>query len=187
MWPLWLFFIVEQNKDITRTHTHSHIQTFYVPLSRRKHSSTHTFPAHQPSFISFLHLPRTIASYLLNFRAWQSFCTTSNHVLFGLPLDLEPSTSYSITFLHSVIILLSKHMSIPSNLFCCRTEIMSTIPSLSLNSLFETLSFNLMPHMHLTILIYAFWSAISFSFLTGQVSLLCNILLRTQLLYSFLS
>jgi len=41
-----------------------------------------------------------------------------------------------------------------------------------------------MPHIHLTILISARWSATSFSFLTSQVSLPCNILLRTQLLYN---
>jgi len=41
-----------------------------------------------------------------------------------------------------------------------------------------------MPHIHLTILISALWSATSFSFLTGQVSLPCNILLCTQLPYS---
>jgi len=39
-------------------------------------------------------------------------------------------------------------------------------------------------HIHLTILISALWSATSFSFLTGQVSLPCNILLCTQLLYN---
>jgi len=49
------------------------------------------------------------------------------------------------------------------NLFCCITDIISTIPSLSLNSLLETLSFNLMPHIHLSILVSAVWSAISFS------------------------
>ena len=38
-----------------------------------------------------------------------------------------------------------------------------------------------MPHIHLTILISASWSA-TFSFLTGQVSLPCNTLLRTPLL-----
>jgi len=47
------------------------------------------------------------------------------------------------------------------------------------------LSFTLTLHIHLTILISARWSATSFSFLTGQVSLPCSmILLRTQLLYS---
>jgi len=38
----------------------------------------------------------------------------------------------------------------------------------------------ILPHIHLTILISACWSANSFSFLTGQVSFPCNILLRTQ-------
>ena len=41
----------------------------------------------------------------------------------------------------------------------------------------ELLSFILTLHIHLTILISACWSATSFSFLTGQVSLLCNILI----------
>ena len=39
-------------------------------------------------------------------------------------------------------------------------------------------------HIHLTILISARWSATMFSFLTGQVPLPCNMLLRTQLLYN---
>jgi len=66
------------------------------------------------------------------------------------------------------------------NLFCSSTKIMSSIPSLSLNSLLGTL----MSHIHLTISISACWSATSCSFLTGQVSLPCNILLVTKLLYS---
>jgi len=66
------------------------------------------------------------------------------------------------------------------NLFCRSTEIMSSNPSLSLNPLLGTLSCSLTPHIHLTILI----SAASFSFLTGQISLPCNILLCTQLLYN---
>jgi len=72
------------------------------------------------------------------------------------------------------------------NLFCCTTEIISSNPGLSLNSLLGTLSFSLTPHIHWTILISACWSVTSFSFLTSQVSLLCNILLRTQLLYNLL-
>ena len=70
------------------------------------------------------------------------------------------------------------------NLFCCSINIISSVPSLSLNSLLGTLSFTLTLHIYLTILISARWSATSFSFLTGQVSLPCSILLRTQLLYS---
>ena len=61
---------------------------------------------------------------------------------------------------------------------------MSSIPNLSLGSLLGNLSFSLTPHILLTILISARSSATSFSFLTGQVSLPCNILLCTQLLYS---
>ena len=62
---------------------------------QKKHSPTH-HPDHHPIFISFFHLLRSIVSSLFKLRAWQSFCTTSLHVLFGLPLGLEPSTSYSI-------------------------------------------------------------------------------------------
>ena len=62
-----------------------------------EHLPTH-HPDHHPIFISFFHLPRSIASSLFKLRAWQSFCTTSVHVLFGLPLGLEPSTLYSIHF-----------------------------------------------------------------------------------------
>jgi len=61
-------------------------QPFYGPLSRttrvswyqKKHSPTHhPDPDHHPIFISFLHLPRSIASSLSKLRAWQSFCTAS--------------------------------------------------------------------------------------------------------------
>jgi len=58
------------------------------------------------------------------------------------------------------------------------------IPSQPLNSLFGTLYFTLMSLIYLTILISARWSDTSFSFLTSQVLLPCNILLCTQLLYN---
>jgi len=64
------------------------------------------------------------------------------------------------------------------NQFCCS---MSSNPSLSLNPLLGTLSCSLTTCIHLTILICGRWSVTSFSFLTGQVSLPCNIILRTQL------
>jgi len=53
-------------------------------------------------------------------------------------------------------------------------------------SLLGTLIFYLNTTHPLTILISICHSATSFSFLTGQVSLPCNILLHTQLLYSLL-
>jgi len=76
-------------------------QPFYGPLSgttwvsryQKKHSPTH-HPDHHPIFISIFHLLRSTASSLFKLRAWQSFCTTSFHVLFALPVGLEPSTSF---------------------------------------------------------------------------------------------
>jgi len=81
-------------------------QPYYGPLSgttrvswyQKKHSLTHQ-PDHHPIFISFFHLPQSIVSSLSKLCVWQSFCTTSFHVLFGLPLGLEHSTSFHI-FLH---------------------------------------------------------------------------------------
>ena len=57
---------------------------FYGPLSgttrvswyKKKQSPTH-HPDHHPIFISFFHLPRSIASSLFKLRAWQYFCTNS--------------------------------------------------------------------------------------------------------------
>jgi len=37
--------------------------------TRRKHSPTHTHPDHRASFITFLHLQRSMASSLFNLRA----------------------------------------------------------------------------------------------------------------------
>jgi len=97
-------------------------QQFYGPLSgtatrvsryQKKHSPTH-HPDHHPIFISFFHLPRSVASSLFKLRVWQSFCTTSFHVLFGLPLGLEPSTSYSIHFFTPVSVFFSQYMPILS-------------------------------------------------------------------------
>ena len=137
-------------------------QPFYGPLSgttrvsryQKKHSPTH-HPNHHAIFISFFHLPRSIASSLFKLHAWQSFCTTSFHVLFGLPLGLESSTSYSIHFFTQSVSSFRSTCPYHRNLFCCSINIISSIPSLSLNSLLGTLSFTLTLHIHLTILISA--------------------------------
>ena len=138
----------------THTTHNQQQQPFYGPLSgttrvsrsQKKHSPTHHLD-HPPIFISFFHLPRSIASSLFKLRAWQSFCTNSFHVLFGLPLCLEPSTSYSIHFFTSSFCSTCPYHR---NLFCCSINIISSIPSVSLNSLLETLSFTLTSHIHLT-------------------------------------
>jgi len=82
---------------------------------------------------------------------------TSLTVFFhNLSLGRAPSTSNSIHFFTQS--LSSFHSTCPyhRNLFCCITEIMSSNSSLSLNPLLGTLSCSLMPHIHLTILIYGY-------------------------------
>ena len=49
------------------------ISKFVFSRYQKKHSPTH-HPDHHPIFISFFHLPRSIASSLFKLRAWQSFC-----------------------------------------------------------------------------------------------------------------
>ena len=72
--------------------------TTRVGRYQKKHSPAHTHPGKRTSFITFLHLQRSMASSLFSLRAWQSSRTTSFQVLFGLPLGLEPSASYSMHF-----------------------------------------------------------------------------------------
>jgi len=116
--------------------------TTRVSRYQKKHSPT-DHPDNHPIFIRFFHLPRSIASSLFKLRVWQSFCTTSFHVLFGLPLGLEPSTSYSIHFFTQSVSSFRSTCPYHRNLFCCGINIISSIPSLSLNSLLGTLVFYL--------------------------------------------
>jgi len=130
------------------------------------------------SIIPYLFLPSITIHGILPV---QLTCPT---VFYGLLLGLLPSTSYSIHFFTQSLSSFCSTCPYHRNLFCCSTEITSSNPSLSLNPLLRTISCSLMPHIHLTILICAPWSDTSFSFLMGQVSLPCNILLCTQLLYN---
>jgi len=83
-----------------------------VPEETLTHPASH-HPDHHPIFISFFHLPRSTAFSLFKLRAWQSLCTTSFRVLFGLPLSLEPSASYSIHFFTQAVFF-SQQKPIPS-------------------------------------------------------------------------
>jgi len=84
---------------VTRLTTTTLLQPFVcdsrVSQYQKKHSPIHTYPDHQPSFISFLYLLRSIACSLFNLGAWQSFCETSLQVLFGIPLQIN-GTDYKI-------------------------------------------------------------------------------------------
>ena len=158
--------------------THTHTQPFNGLLSgttrvgqyQKKHSPTHTHPDHRTSFIMFLHLQRSMASSLFSLRAWQSSRTTSVQVLFGLLLGLGPSTSYCVHFFTQSSSSFRSTCPYQCSLFCCNTNVCH-LYLVSLSAPY--FSFNLTPHIHLTIFISARWSATTFSFLTGQVSLPC--------------
>jgi len=150
------------------THTHNHFTAVWI-LSRttrvsqyqKKRSPTHTYRGHQSSLICFIHLIWSMASSLFNPCTRQSFSTVSLQVFFGLLLGLAPFTSYSIHFFTQSLSSFCSTCPFYRNLFRCSTEIMSTNPSLSLSSLPRTLSCSFTPHIHLTILISARWSATS--------------------------
>ena len=135
-------------------------QSFYGPLFRttqvsryqKKHSPTH-HPDHHTIFISFLHLLRSIASSLFK------MCAIFLHNLSPLPTS---STSWSgalhlifHNFFTQSVSSFCNTCPYYRNLFCCSINIISSIPSLSLNSLLGTLSFTLTLHIHLTTLISA--------------------------------
>jgi len=112
-------------------------QPFYGPLSwitrvslyQKKHSPTH-HSDHHPIFINFFHLPGSIASSLFKLHAWQSFCTTSLHILFGLPVGQEPSTSYSKHFFTQSVSSFRSTCPYHRNLFCGSINIVSSLSTL---------------------------------------------------------
>jgi len=107
-------------------------RTTWVSQYQKKHSPTHTYSDHQPSFICFLHLLRFMASFLFNLRAWQSFCTTSVQVFFGLHLGLAPSISYySIHFFTQSLSSFRSTCPYQRNLFCCSIEIIWRINAIT--------------------------------------------------------
>ena len=96
---------------------------------------------------------------------------------------LAPSTAYLIHFFTQSL----SSLRITSHAIASCFAVVPRLCHLNLFSvwtLYLDLSCSLMPHIHLTVLISALWSATSFSYLTSLVSFPCNILLRSQLLYS---
>ena len=120
LFPTVKFVYLSPKQQITTTTTTTvlwpFVRDYRVSRYQKKHSPTH-HPDHHPIFINFFHLSQSIASSLLKLRAWQSFCTTSFHVLFGLPLGLEPSTSYSIISSPNQCLLFAAHAHIIATCF----------------------------------------------------------------------
>jgi len=98
---------------------HSRTRTFFswvrssmplTPLSSvTKRRNIHPLePTHQSSFICYLHLLWSMTFSLFNLCVWQSFCTTSLQVFFGLPLGLTPCTSYNQSINQSINHLISE-------------------------------------------------------------------------------
>ena len=117
----WTSQDVSWGLNLFGPNTHTHTQPFNGLFSgttrvgwyQKKHSPIHTHPDHRTSFITFLHLQRSMASSLFSLRAWQSSQTTSVQVLFGLPLGLGLNFILH-AFLHPIIIIFSQHMPIPT-------------------------------------------------------------------------
>jgi len=80
------------------------------------------------------------------------FCITSFHVtMSSLPWSGALHLIFHRpTFLHPFSVFFSQHMPIHRNLFWCSINIISSIPSLSLDCLLGTLSFTLTLHIRLT-------------------------------------
>jgi len=154
-----------------------------VSLYQKKHSPTDTYHGHQQSLICFLHLLR--------------FMHPPCSIHAPDSLFAQSLSKFSLVYLliwhcslHTPCISSSNHCLLFTAHAHTITTCFAAVPRLchlilvSLNPLLGTQSFNLMPHIHLTILISACWIATSFSFLKGQVSLPCIILLCSQLLYN---
>jgi len=82
-----------------------------------------TYADYQPCFISFLYLLHSI--FLFNLMCLTVFLHHLSPGIFGLPLGLEPSTSYSMHFFRPTQSMSSYGNTCPyhRNLFCCSTEI----------------------------------------------------------------
>ena len=86
-----------RNKS-TQTMTHIHTQPFNgrwsgtTRVGRYEKKLTHSHPSWST------HILYQLPPFTTSLRAWQSSMITSLRVLFGLPLGLGPSTSYSMHF-----------------------------------------------------------------------------------------
>jgi len=125
----------------TTTHTDTHTPfngpwstTTRVDRYQKKHSPTHTHPDRWTSFINFLRLLWSIASSLFNLHAWPSFFYNLCPGPLWSSSILGPSTSYSIHFFTQSSSSFLSTCPYHRSLFCCSTNVISSVPNLSLSS-----------------------------------------------------
>jgi len=118
-------------------------ETIQMSRYQKKHSPIHTYPYHQP----LSSCPSTMIHSILRFKFMGLTLLTVflHHLSPGPPWSTSwsgtPSPHFILhTFLHPIIVFFHNTCPYHCNLFCCTTDIMSSIPSLSLNSLLGTLS-----------------------------------------------
>ena len=170
-WWMSTLYLLFTNK----VHTHNHLMAFVRDNQGRpvpEKTLTHSHPTWSSDIL--YHLPPFTTIHGILFVHFTCLTILLDNLSPGLPLGLGPWTSYSIHFFTQLSSSFFSTCPYQLSPFCCKTSAMSSIPSLSLSSLLGSLSFSLTPHIHLTILISARWSATTFSVLTGQASLPCN-------------
>ena len=123
------------------------------------------------TFTFLLHLLLSWTSSLSISSSAISASTLSNHVFFGLPTGLLPSTLYSIHYFTQssspFLITCPYHLSLP----LLMKVVIGSTPTSLLNYSFVLLSFNEMPHIHLIIFISALSNFNPTSTSKGLVSL----------------
>ena len=149
--------------------THTHTQPFYgsldfvrdnpgEPVSEETFTHSHLLWS---SVIPYL-LPPSItgAKTVVQFTCLTVFSTFSKFSLVYL-LAWHPPLCTPFFYFTQPLSSFCSTCPYHCSLFCCSTEIMSCNPSLSLNPLLGTLSCSWIPHIHVTVVISAWWSATS--------------------------
>ena len=166
---------------ITHTHTHNRLTAFCPGLPGYAGTRRNIHPL---TPILIIGLPLSSSSIYND--PWHPLCSVT--WMFGYKLDSplgQPLSRSSLVFLlaldpqlHTPCISSPSHLHLFAAHAHTNAACFAAIPMLchlylvSLSAHFlGVLSFSLTPHIHLTILISARWSATTFSFLTGQVSL----------------
>ena len=121
------------------THTHNRLTAFVRDNQGRpvpEETLTHSHPTWSSNIL--YHLPPFTMIHgilFVHFTCLTSSQTTSLQVLFGLPLGLGPWTLYAIHFFTQSSSSFRGTCPYLRSLFCCKTNAMSSIPSLCLSSL----------------------------------------------------